>query len=565
MTAGASRFPFQRLGLAAALYVLASSAVAKPPAEAAFDAWLAAFNSNEKARLQAFNEQHFADADLNLDYLLDSREETGGLDVVAIERNEPGVFVAMTRERSFPAYRRVTITAGEAGDMKLSEIKQEPQPMPEDEALKALDSFATHLAEADRFSGALVIERNGKRLYGKAFGLADREAGVPVRLDTPFLFASQGKMFTAVAVLQMIDAGKLQFDDPIGKYLPDYPNKEMAKVTVRQLLTHQGGTGDIGVLLPEEGGNRAWVRTIDDLMKLNGDRGPSFAPGSAFDYSNYGFLLLGALVEKVSGQSYYDYVDKHLFRPAGMAATHYPDKEHMSGIASGYSQGNDGMLAPSVSQLPWRGSPAGGGVTTVEDQLRFVDALKAGLLIPLPLLQEAIKQQTDWYGYGFISSGPEEFPHWGHGGGAAGTSAALSVYPGNNMSMACLSNRDPPVCDRLLINLHWHLSPPAPASCREGAKDARIRATEAFIVHREPFVIPRGPMGEVPVGPSCVRMRFKIDRSGLPVELAIDVSSQSRVVDVAARETLRRYRFNPLHGGDASVHYLVFHSAERTF
>jgi len=75
-------------------------------------------------------------------------------------------------------------------------------------------------------------------------------------------------------------------------------------------------------------------------------------------------------------------------------------------------------------------------------------------------LNQAIKQQTAWYGYGFVSSGPEEFPHWGHGGGAAGNSTALSVYPSNDMTMVCLSNRDPPACERLLTQLHWHLSPP---------------------------------------------------------------------------------------------------------
>lgn len=461
MTESARRQSTRRMSLAAVLMLMASAAVAKPAAEAAFDAWLAAFNSNDTSRLRAFNEHHFGDAGHNLDYLVDSREETGGLDVVKVERNEPSIFVVMTQERSFPAFRRITITADKAGNAA-SEIRQEPQRMPQKIALKAFDAFATRLAKTDRFSGTLVIEQNGKRLYGKAFGLADRERGVPARLDTRFFFASQGKMFTAVAVLQMINAGQLHFDDPIGHYLTDYPNKEMAKVTVRQLLSHQGGTGDIGVLEPTEGNNRAWVRTIDDLIKLNGNRGPSFPPGSAFEYSNYGFVLLGAVVEKVSGKSYYAYLEEHIFRPAGMAATHYPDIEHLSGIASGYTQGDRGELVASTSQLPWRGSPAGGGVSTVEDQVRFVNALKAGILIPLPLLNEAIKQQTEWYGYGFVSSGPEEFPHWGHGGGAAGNSAALSIYPSNDMTMACLSNRDPPICDRLLINLHWHLSPPSP-------------------------------------------------------------------------------------------------------
>ena len=128
------------------------------------------------------------------------------------------------------------------------------------------------------------------------------DAGRPVTPDTRFTVASANKMLTAVAIAQLHEAGRLQFDDPIGKYLPDYPNKEMAKVTIRQLLSHQGGTGDIGVLLPEEGANRAWARTIDDLMKLNGDRGPSFAPGTAFDYSNYGFLLLGAFPPEANVQ-----------------------------------------------------------------------------------------------------------------------------------------------------------------------------------------------------------------------------------------------------------------------
>lgn len=460
MEAMRKRSSTHRTYVAAALLLVTSAADAKPSAEATFDDWLLAFNSNDKAKLEAFNTNYFADADYNLDYLLDAREETGGLDVVKVERDEPTVYVAMTRERNFPAYRRITVRSGREGDASLPEIKQEPQRMPDDEAFKALDSFATHLAKADRFSGSLVIEQNGKRLYGKAFGLVDREKNLPVDLDTPFLFASQGKMFTAVAVMQMIDSGKLNFDDPIGKYLTDYPNKQMAKVTVRQLLSHQGGTGDIGVLQPEEGNNRVWVRSIDDLIKLNGDRAPTFPPGSAFEYSNYGFVLLGALVEKVSGQSYYSYVEQHIFRPAGMFATHFPDIEHMSGIAKGYTQGEDGKLVPSAPQLPWRGSPAGGGVSTVEDQIRFIGTLKAGTLIPLPMLSEAIKQQTKWYGYGFISSGPREFPHWGHGGGAAGTSAALAIYPSNGMTMACLSNRDPPICDRLLINLHWHLAPP---------------------------------------------------------------------------------------------------------
>ncbi|VXC14053.1 conserved exported hypothetical protein [Luteimonas sp. 9C] len=451
------RFSLTSVGL---LLCFVMPASAKPPAETAFEEWLDAFNRNNRAALTEFNARRFGDPEHNIEYLLDSREETGGLDVVAVERNEPLELVALTQERSFPVQRRITVKVEDAGSGRLEYITQAPLQIPQAKALDAFDAFATQLAEADRFSGVLVIEQNGQRLYARPFGLASREDDTPVQLDTPFLFASQGKMFTAVAVLQLVAAGKLGLDDPLGKHLTDYPNQAMAAVTIRQLMSHQGGTGDIGVLQPDESANRARVRSIADLIKLNGDRAPAFPPGSDFEYSNYGFLLLGAVVEAVSGQSYYDYVAEHIFAPAGMTSTRYPTLDEMGDVARGYTQADDGTLVPSAHQLPWRGTPAGGGVTTADDEVRFVEALKAGTLIPLPLLEEAIKQQTDWYGYGFISSGPPEFPHWGHGGGAPGNSAALSIYPTNDMTMVCLSNRDPPVCDRLLTRLHWHLSPP---------------------------------------------------------------------------------------------------------
>ncbi|MDR6990498.1 serine hydrolase domain-containing protein [Luteimonas sp. 3794] len=450
-----------RIVLATAMmFGLMASAAAKPPAEQAFDAWLDAFNRNDREALRAFNTRWFGDPDHNLAYLLDSHEETGGLEVVQVEHSAPAAFVALTRERNFPVQRRVTVQVDQADASRLEHITQEPLQIPQAKALDAFDAFATQLAEADRFSGVLVIEQNGQRLYAKPFGLANRQDDTPVQLDTPFLFASQGKMFTAVAVLQLVHAGKLGLDAPVGRYLADYPNPKMAAVTIRQLLSHQGGAGDIGVLQPDEGANRAWVRSIADLIKLNGDRAPAFPPGSEFEYSNYGFLLLGAVVEAVSGQSYYDYVAEHIFAPAGMTTTRFPTLAQMGEVARGYTQNDTGALVPSFDQLPWRGTPAGGGVTTADDEVRFVTALKAGTLIPLPMLEEAIRQQTDWYGYGFISSGPPEFPHWGHGGSAPGTSAALSIYPTNDMTIVCLSNRDPPVCDRLLTRLHWHLSPP---------------------------------------------------------------------------------------------------------
>jgi D-alanyl-D-alanine carboxypeptidase len=328
-----------------------------------------------------------------------------------------------------------------------------------DLAIKAMDGYATEAAGWDGFSGVLIVEKGGRRLYQRAFGMADNDKQTPVTLATPFLIASQGKMFTAVAVLQLVEAGKIRLDDSVGKFLRDYPNREIAdKVTVRHLLTHRGGTGNMNILEREYETNREWVRSIDDIIKLNGARPPAFEPGSKEEYSNYGFLLLGAIIERVTEQSYYDYVEQHVFRPAGMNHTGFPTRDQMSGVAIGYTW-IDKALKPSTQWLPWRGTPAGGGISTADDEARFFNALNAGLLLSKTMLAEATSRQTPWYGYGFIWSQPEMFLHWGHGGGAPGNSLASSYWPRADLVTICMSNRDPPACDHVMYQFFEKLAP----------------------------------------------------------------------------------------------------------
>lgn len=271
-------------------FFIGPASAAALPAQQVFEEWLAAYNANNAEALRAFNAQRMGDPDIA--FVLDSREETGGLDLVKIERNAPLTFIALARERAYPALQRVTLTLERAGSSKVLTLDQRPQRLSQEEALASLNSFIERLAANDRFSGVVVIEQNGKHLYEKAIGAANRATGVAVQLNTPFFIASQGKMFTGVAVLQLVEAGRVALDDPLGKYLTDYPNRDVAaKVTIRHLLTHQGGVGDIGILEPEEAANRAWVRTIADLIKLNGARPPQFEPGSRMEYSNYGFIF----------------------------------------------------------------------------------------------------------------------------------------------------------------------------------------------------------------------------------------------------------------------------------
>ena len=164
----------------------------------------------------------------------------------------------------------------------------------------ALRAKLTADTEAGQFSGAVLVTRNGKTVFEGAYGLADREGRVPNTPLTQFRVGSMNKMLTAVAALQLVQAGTLRLDVPLGTYLTDYPNAEVAsKVTPHHLLTHTGGLGDI--FGPAFTANRLELRTIGDYVRLYGTREVEFAPGTRYAYINYGFLVLGALIEQVAG------------------------------------------------------------------------------------------------------------------------------------------------------------------------------------------------------------------------------------------------------------------------
>ena len=176
----------------------------------------------------------------------------------------------------------------------------------------------------------MSVSKAGEPLYAAARGDAV-DGRSPNTVDTAFRFGSMGKMFTAVAIAQLAQAGKLSFDAPLGKYLKDYPNVDVAKVTLHQLLTHTGGTGDI--FGPEFMEKRAELKELRDYVALYGARAPEFPPGSRHQYSNYGFILLGRVIEEVSGMSYDRYVRERIFLPAGMTATdNQPENSQVRGL-----------------------------------------------------------------------------------------------------------------------------------------------------------------------------------------------------------------------------------------
>jgi CubicO group peptidase (beta-lactamase class C family) len=215
-------------------------------------------------------------------------------------------------------------------------------------------------------------------------------------------------------------------------------------------LTHTGGTGDI--FGPEFEQNRLKLRKHSDYVKLYGSRGPGFEPGTRFEYSNYGFVLLGALIEAVSGQSYYDYVRQNVFRPAGMTSTDsLPESVDVPNRAVGYLKPFPGAeWAPNTDTLPWRGTAAGGGYSTVGDLMRFAEALNSGRLISKATLEEATRPHQQGYGYGFGVQGEGPLRSYGHGGGAPGMNGELRVFPELGYVVVSLANLDPPAASELV-------------------------------------------------------------------------------------------------------------------
>lgn len=326
----------------------------------------------------------------------------------------------------------------------------------------ALQTRLEDATKADRFSGVVMLAKDGRPIFSRAYGLADREKNIPNTLSTRFRIGSMNKMFTAVAVLQLAAAGRVRLDDPVGRYLTSYPNQELAEqVTIGDLLDNSGGTGDVfsppghrGLLAPEFLSHRGQLRTIDDYIRLYGDRAPAFKPGTRFAYSNFGFILLGAVIAKVSGESYYDYVREHIYRPAGMHSSgSQPEDGTIPALSVGYTRYETGRLHPDTDTLPWRGGPEGGGYSTVHDLLAFASALERHRLLDAAHTELLTTGKIDMpvngrYAYGFMDHRSAGVPCVGHAGAWPGTNSDFEMCLGGRYVYVVLANIDPPAAEQ---------------------------------------------------------------------------------------------------------------------
>jgi CubicO group peptidase (beta-lactamase class C family) len=314
---------------------------------------------------------------------------------------------------------------------------------------RALGAMLGQICENDGFSGTVVVARDGKPLFTHACGLANRSDRVPMRLDTKLNLGSMNKMFTAVAIAQLVEAGKLAFDDPVGKHLPDYPNADVAaKVRIHHLLTHTSG---LGSHFNEEFQNasRTKYRTVRDFMGIVEKQKLAFEPGAKWQYSNSGFLLLGAIVEKVAGKSYFDYVRERIHEPAGMVNTDaYEMDDVVPNLAIGYVRDRQepSRWRNNLFMHVIKGGPAGGGFSTAEDLIRFAEALRTGKLLKQKTWELLASPKPELhspdYGYGFQVSADGNVV--GHSGGFPGISAQLAIYLKGGYAVAAMSNYGAP-------------------------------------------------------------------------------------------------------------------------
>lgn len=332
------------------------------------------------------------------------------------------------------------------GLFSLSPILSLSQPF--DAQAAALESSLTRRLPADGPGVVVLVARDGKLLFSHGYGLADRDMHIPATPETRFRIASVTKQFTAAAILHLAGEGRLSIDDLLAKYFPRYPGGD--KITLRHLLTHTSGLHNY-TSHPDFFARVTQPIAPADLVAWFQDDPPDFAPGEQFSYCNTGYVLLGQIVEKVSGLALGDYLQKQFFGPLGLHDTGlWHNATPPDHAAKGYSFLGK-QLEPAIDwDMSWTGS-AGGLYSTVGDLWRWTEALQGGRVLSPEGLREMIteitvpKKETLLfpYGMGLYHSEIGGLPIVGHDGGFNGFLSKVMWFPEQKMTIAVLGNAMP--------------------------------------------------------------------------------------------------------------------------
>ena len=422
-----------------------------------------AMNTGDSAQIASFVKQNFVlegpnipPVEQRVERLLGLATSWGQLTIASMEARRPTEQGAIVVAQRTEARRRLAIMLDGAAPLKIRAVGIMPAPasaaagapLTEKQVVDSLRAYVERLAARDAFSGTILLAKAGQPLYRAAFGEANKDFGVQNTVDTKFNLGSMNKMFTAVAIMQLVEAGKVSLEDTLGKFMGagSMRVEVLSKVRVKHLLSHTSG---LGSYFTDEWDrqSRALYRRVNDWIPLIKDETLRFEPGTRWGYSNTGMLVLGKVIESASGMDYYDYIRERIAKPAGMTNTDAYELDRVNrNLAVGYdpapARGGRTEYRNNLYMHVIRGGPAGGGYSTVEDLTRFAVALESGRLVSAASVRILTTAKPELnspnYGFGFQVDGESQIV--GHSGGFPGINSQLDIYLNNDYTVAVMSN-----------------------------------------------------------------------------------------------------------------------------
>lgn len=419
-------------------------------------------NAGNRAEFRKYVEANFSGEMLNapmerhLNFFSSLYDNSRGYEISGVQEAKPNQATMLVKSKLTGEWEALLVVVEPEAPHRIAAIGLRPPKPPaansakklsEKEIVREMEVFMKKLAAADVFSGAVLLAKDGVPVYKGVFGMANKDFEAVNKIDTKFNLGSMNKMFTAVAIAQLVEKGKLSFEDSLSKFIPDFPDRESAeKIKIKHLLTHTAG---LGGYFSEKWDkiSRAQFRTVDDMMKMaKEDEKLLFEPGTRWRYSNTGMLVLGKVIEIVSGQSYYDYVRENIHKPAGMMNTDCYELDRVNhNLAVGYDKSytdNGITFSNNIFMHVMRGGPQGGGYSTVEDLLKFDRALRSNKLIGAEYVRilTTAKPELNSPNYGFGFSVSADGKGFGHSGGFPGINSNLDMFPESGWTAIVMSN-----------------------------------------------------------------------------------------------------------------------------
>jgi CubicO group peptidase (beta-lactamase class C family) len=321
------------------------------------------------------------------------------------------------------------------------------------ELKQELDDYLKAAHDVWKFHGAVLAAKDGKVLFKKGYGMANIELGVPNTPEMKFQIGSITKQFTSTAILQLEEKGLLSLDDPITKHLPDYPKETGDSITIHHLLSHTSGIPNY-TSMPGVMDNKALAVSVEDLLAIFKDEPLDFEPGEKYDYSNSNYIVLGAIIEKLTGKAYEDYIQENIFNPLGMVNSGYDHRDRiMKNRAAGYSEDENGDLINA--EFVHMSSPyaAGALYSTVGDMFIWDQALYGEKLLKKSSLERMFTPVKGNYGYGWVIDEAYGHKHIWHNGGIFGFYTSFNRFVDDEVCIMVFSNNDSAPADGIAAGL----------------------------------------------------------------------------------------------------------------